>query len=67
MVLTNFSGTGVGFGGGCGVGLGLGWGFGNAFGSHYRTTEVRFQGIEFEKGKNEVKMENEIRDGSASG
>ncbi|RWR81439.1 hypothetical protein CKAN_01012400 [Cinnamomum micranthum f. kanehirae] len=43
---------GLGIGGGCGVGLGLGWGFGTAFGSHYRTAKVKFQGIDFEnKGK----------------
>lgn len=36
-------------GGGCGVGLGLGWGFGTAFGSKYRSSRVRFQGMEFDK------------------
>lgn len=35
-------------GGGCGVGLGLGWGFGTAFGSHYRSSRLTFQGIELE-------------------
>ncbi|XP_058068702.1 LRR receptor-like serine/threonine-protein kinase EFR [Magnolia sinica] len=36
-------------GGGCGVGLGLWWGFGTAFGSHYRTAEVKFQGFDFNR------------------
>ncbi|XP_020868011.1 protein TRIGALACTOSYLDIACYLGLYCEROL 5, chloroplastic isoform X2 [Arabidopsis lyrata subsp. lyrata] len=63
MVLSDFTGVGVGFGfgvgcgfgvgwgfggGGCGVGLGLGWGFGTAFGSHYRSSRLTFQGIELE-------------------
>jgi hypothetical protein len=30
------------------VGLGLGWGFGTAFGSHYRSSRLTFQGIELE-------------------
>ncbi|KAG2297734.1 hypothetical protein Bca52824_044403 [Brassica carinata] len=66
MVLSDFTGVGVGFGtplnllgvgvgGGCGVGLGLGWGFGTAFGSHYRSSRLTFQGIELEK---EAKVEN---------
>ncbi|KAG9456346.1 hypothetical protein H6P81_000854 [Aristolochia fimbriata] len=42
---------GLGAGGGCGIGFGLGWGFGTAFGSHYRTSEVKFQGIDFSHGK----------------
>ncbi|XP_077214935.1 glycine-rich protein [Tasmannia lanceolata] len=42
---------GLGIGGGCGVGFGLGWGFGSAFGSQYRTTRVKFQGIDFDKGQ----------------
>ncbi|KAJ0247472.1 Protein TRIGALACTOSYLDIACYLGLYCEROL 5 [Hirschfeldia incana] len=46
---------GVGVGGGCGVGLGLGWGFGTAFGSHYRSSRLTFQGVELEK---EAKVEN---------
>ncbi|CAN6816702.1 unnamed protein product [Brassica oleracea var. botrytis] len=46
---------GVGVGGGCGVGLGLGWGFGTAFGSHYRSSRLTFQGVELEK---EGKVEN---------
>ncbi|XP_058069966.1 protein TRIGALACTOSYLDIACYLGLYCEROL 5, chloroplastic-like isoform X1 [Magnolia sinica] len=40
---------GLGVGGGCGVGLGLGWSFGTAFGSHYRTAEVKFQGFDFNR------------------
>ncbi|KAI5655216.1 hypothetical protein M9H77_32403 [Catharanthus roseus] len=40
----NFLGLGVG--GGCGVGFGLGWGFGTGFGSQYRDSRVRFQGID---------------------
>ncbi|ESQ34090.1 hypothetical protein EUTSA_v10009209mg [Eutrema salsugineum] len=70
MVLSDFTGVGVGFGmplnvlgvgvgGGCGVGLGLGWGFGSAFGSHYRSSRLTFQGIELEKtDKHEVKVDN---------
>ncbi|KAG2292381.1 hypothetical protein Bca52824_039050 [Brassica carinata] len=46
---------GVGVGGGCGVGLGLGWGFGTAFGSHYRSSRLTFQGVELEK---DGKVEN---------
>lgn len=30
------------------MGFGLGWGFGTAFGSHYRTAKVKFQGIDFD-------------------
>ncbi|KAJ4916712.1 hypothetical protein Rs2_02262 [Raphanus sativus] len=40
---------GIGVGGGCGVGLGLGWGFGTAFGSHYRSSKLTFQGIQLDK------------------
>ncbi|OAY64123.1 protein TRIGALACTOSYLDIACYLGLYCEROL 5, chloroplastic-like [Ananas comosus] len=40
---------GLGIGGGCGVGLGLGWGFGSAYGCQYRSSKVRFQGMEFNK------------------
>nr|DAD41428.1 TPA_asm: hypothetical protein HUJ06_015751 [Nelumbo nucifera] len=46
-------GIGWGFGGmplhimGLGIGLGLGWGFGSAFGSQYRSSEITFQGINF--------------------
>lgn len=29
------------------MGLGLGWGFGNGFGCQYRSSKVRFQGVEF--------------------
>ncbi|KAL5993853.1 hypothetical protein ACLOJK_038210 [Asimina triloba] len=47
-------------GGGCGVGFGLGWGFGNAFGGHYRTAEVKFQGIDF--GKQDQIGEGQIPD-----
>ncbi|XP_057430044.1 protein TRIGALACTOSYLDIACYLGLYCEROL 5, chloroplastic [Lotus japonicus] len=39
---------GLGVGGGCGVGVGLGWGFGSAFGSKYRSSQIRFQGVEFD-------------------
>lgn len=46
-------------GGGCGVGLGLGWGFGTAFGSHYRSSRLTFQGIELGKAdKREDKVDN---------
>lgn len=46
-------------GGGCGVGLGLGWGFGTAFGSHYRSSRLTFQGIELETtDKREEKVAN---------
>ncbi|VVA92793.1 unnamed protein product [Arabis nemorensis] len=54
---------GVGAGGGCGVGLGLGWGFGTAFGSHYRSSRLTFQGIELEKAeKREDKLQNMSKD-----
>ncbi|XP_013637902.1 PREDICTED: keratin-associated protein 6-2-like [Brassica oleracea var. oleracea] len=43
---------GVGVGGGCGMGLGLGWGFGTAFGSHYRSSRLTFQGIQLGKADN---------------
>lgn len=46
-------------GGGCGVGLGLGWGFGTAFGSHYRSSRLTFQGIELDTNdKRQGKVEN---------
>ncbi|KAG7593112.1 hypothetical protein ISN45_Aa01g019330 [Arabidopsis thaliana x Arabidopsis arenosa] len=52
---------GVGVGGGCGVGLGLGWGFGTAFGSHYRSSRLTFQGIELETtDKREEKVANNM-------
>ncbi|KAF3587362.1 hypothetical protein F2Q69_00028092 [Brassica cretica] len=43
---------GVGVGGGCGMGLGLGWGFGTAFGSHYLSSRLTFQGIQLGKADN---------------
>lgn len=47
------------------MGLGLGWGFGTAFGSHYRTAKVKFQGIDFEnKGQSGEKT---VADPSAPG
>ncbi|KAG2269511.1 hypothetical protein Bca52824_064066 [Brassica carinata] len=62
MVRSDFTGVGVGLGlgvgcgfglgGGCGMGLGLGWGFGTAFGSHYRSSRLTFQGIQLGKADN---------------
>ncbi|CAN0873209.1 hypothetical protein LINGRAHAP2_LOCUS10317 [Linum grandiflorum] len=50
---------GLGAGGGCGVGVGLGWGFGSAFGSHYRSSRLTFNGVEFDKkGKGGSSTEN---------
>ncbi|XP_024375342.1 uncharacterized protein [Physcomitrium patens] len=44
---------GIGVGGGCGIGLGLGWGFGAGFGTKYLDSKLRFEGIDFEKIKEE--------------
>lgn len=54
---------GIGAGGGCGLGVGLGWGFGAAYGTKYLDSKLRFEGIDFDKLKEE---HNKRIEGSSS-
>lgn len=53
---------GIGAGGGCGLGVGLGWGFGVAYGTKYLDSKLRFEGIDFDK----LKEEHKRLEGSSS-